>query len=231
MQYFVARDAKADPISLLFLDYVRRKHALTALDPIVDHLKNAKADPTHPDVQLMLHLRTYARLADPSAAPSAQDVESANSPLDRMALEALYCDRDGPKDGLLERLRETAAAGKYYLTHAALYTGWAVENGCLEAAPAKALQAELAQKMSVLIAAEGGPTDLAIEAMAFLFYVGHRELVRPEWIQQVRAAQRKDGGWTHGPASAPTNDHSSFLALWVLLDATRPNTADRPWLR
>jgi hypothetical protein len=231
LEYFVARDAKADPLSLLFLDYLRRKHDLKPLEPVVAHLKNAKADPSHPDPQLMLHVKTYARLADVAAAPSADELSAVSHELDVMALEALYCDRGELKPGLIDRLRKTASPGKYYLTHAALYTGWALENGCLKEDAARTLIDELAPRLDALIRAEGGATDLAMEAISVLFFVGRRNDVRPEWVEQVKAAQKKNGGWSHDPRAEPTNDHSSLLGFWVVIEAARPNAPPRTWLR
>ena len=135
VQYFVARQGKADPIALMFLDYLRRKHALTSLTPVVAQLKNVKPDPTHPDPELMFHLRTYVRLYDPSVDVAHSELALAANQMDRLALEAMYCDREGSKEDLGDRLRALATNGGYYITHAALYTGWALENGRRVAGP------------------------------------------------------------------------------------------------
>lgn len=230
MAYFVARGEKADPIVVLFADHLRRKFTLSALDPLVAQLKNPKLDPTHPDKELGLHLKTYARLVDPAAAPALDLIAMASNPLDKLALETLYCDRHGIGVNLENRLRELAGHGGYYLTHVTMYVGWALENGCLDEKPAKALFAELGDKLVALITAENGPTDVAMEAIAMLFYTGQGARVQPEWVAQVKKFQREDGGWTHGPMG-PTNDHSSLFGLWVLLEASRPGTPAVPWFK
>jgi len=231
VQYFVARDANADPIALLFLDRLRRKYELAPLAAVVSHLKNAKDDPAHPDHQLMLHLRIYARLVNPAAKPSAEDLAAANLDVDRLAMEAMYCDGKPGQPDLDGRLRAIAKHGGYYLSHVPMYGRWALENGCLEPAVAKQLFADMSEKLVAMIVAENEATDLAMESMAILYDTGHGAKVRPEWIRKVRAAQQKDGGWGHMPVGAPSNDHSSVCGLWVLLQATRPNTPDKPWLR
>lgn len=229
--YFVARGDQVDPISVLFLEQVRRRHGLKGLEPVVAHLKNPRLDLPHPDRDLAFHLKTYARIADPAAAPAAAELAKAFHPFDILALETMYCDRNGAGVNLDGRLRELAdAPGGYTLTHAAMYTAWGIENGCLDEKPGRALLNELGDKLVALVGKEGGPTDLGLEAMAMLLATGQRAKVKPEWIGQVKKFQRQDGGWTHGPVG-PTNDHSSLLGLWVLIEDARPDAKPMTWFK
>jgi hypothetical protein len=227
VKYFVGRGERVDPIVLLFLEGLRRRHHLTALDPLAAQLKHPRIDPAHPDKELALHLRLYARLVDPSAAPSADELAMASNDFDRLAMETMYCDRNGVGVGLEKRLLALAERSGYALTHAAMYAGWARENGCLETgAP---LFNALADKLVAFITGADGPTDVAMEATALLLALGERKRVPPRWIVEVKRAQRSDGGWTHGPVG-PTNDHSSLFGLWVLIESERTENLAMPRL-
>jgi hypothetical protein len=138
----------------------------------------------------------------------------------------------------MELLRGGSATGGYALTQSVLATEWSVENGCVTRAEIQALRAEqiawlvtLVQRREELSDEFDAITDIWLEAVAMLYYVGASNTVRPEWLEEIVRIQNDDGGWSRSPAERRSDPHATTLALWVLLEHLTPNAPRAPWIR
>jgi len=104
--------------------------------------------------------------------------------------------------------------------HAALGLQWALEQGCLDAQAREVFALRQRVQDALVELAQGVPKDAAIESIALLAYSGGWTRVQPEWVQTIARAQQQEGGWGETENALP-NDHTTTLALWVLLEATR----------
>jgi hypothetical protein len=180
--------------------------------------------------------RIFQRLVDRAATVDADRIAVLESQIDRMTAVALHCARIPLPDHWIDVLRAANGAGGYALTHAALAGEWTREQGCAEAADIAALQREQSDALVALIerrdslsAEFGTPTDLWIEAIAMLDYLGTHP-IQPSWIDALLAQQRSDGGWPVSPTAANSNPHPSALALWVLHAHLRPDAKRIRWV-
>ena len=73
--------------------------------------------------------------------------------------------------------------------------------------------------------------DAFVEAVALLGFVGRSDLVDPSWVTAIRDAQQPDGGWKEEPDATTSSSHTTFLALWVLLQQDHPDAAPASWIR
>ena len=73
-------------------------------------------------------------------------------------------------------------------------------------------------------------SDQWIEAISMLYYLGAGSRVRAEWIDDLLAGQRPDGGWPRHPRAALSDPHPTALALWVLLEQLQPDAAAIRWI-
>jgi len=176
-------------------------------------------------------VRVYRRLVDPQASIDQASIDALASEIDRVTATALYCDRLGLPDDFAQRLDRLAErSDEYALPHAMMATGWAIENRCLGSEVAKGLRDRQVKAAEGRLAqrAPGAIRDAPIETVSILYYLGERSHVKAEWVEAVLDAQLESGGWANGGASA--DDHTTALALWVLLEAAHPEVQQMPWI-
>jgi len=230
--WFEAHVAQVDPSWASVLGYLQRRFGFSLRLASGELAHAAGGGSARPEIAGL-----YRRLEDPDARVDPRAIAALPSQTDRMTALALHCDQLGLPERWPELLRSASLAGGYALTHAALARAWTLENGCL---PPQAL-APLAREQGDLLAAlvaradeNADPrlpsTDQWIEALALLYYTGERERVRPEWIEALLAAQRRDGGWAVKPDAPRSDPHTTALALWVLLENVSPETPPTRWI-
>lgn len=180
----------------------------------------------------------YRRMDDPGASVSKQQIAALPTAIDRITASALHCDRIPLPDDWVEILRKGSAAGAYALTHSVLAAEWTVENGCRSRAEMTALRqdqlgllVQLIDRRQELAGQLDAITDIWIEAVAMLYYVGARDRVRSAWIDEIISLQRDDGGWPRHPAAGRSDPHATALAIWVVLENLRPDAAPIDWIR
>lgn len=173
----------------------------------------------------------FSRLVDAGYRPPKNAIAAVRNPIDNFTLSALYCDRQGLPDDFFQRAEQLMDGRGYALTHAALGTKWAHELGCLNAA----LAAKLMAKERALLARVGAenemPSDLAIEALAMLYYLDAPELVKQEDLENLIATQHTLGAWQPKSDVFELNNHTTILALWVLLESLNRKKVLSPWLQ
>jgi hypothetical protein len=129
-------------------------------------------------------------------------------------------------------------AGGYALTHGVLATEWTVENGCRTRADVEALRTDqiawlvtFVQRRHDLKDKFDAITDMWIEAVAMLYYIGAGDMARPEWLEEIVRIQNDDGGWSRNPYEGRSDPHATALALWVLLEHLEPDAPRTPWIQ
>lgn len=168
----------------------------------------------------------YARLLDAGATLPRRPEDLVDNEIDRLTAPALWCDRFPMSVADFDTaLRTAARTGGYDLTHAALAFEWARENGCLPAGQTEKTRAMLVARLRALIAT-GKTDDVQVEAGAMLDYLGERP--PPALVERLRNTQRVDGGWP-AVARGDSDDHTTTLALWVLLATEKPG-ARSTWI-
>lgn len=76
----------------------------------------------------------------------------------------------------------------------------------------------LIKEQKRIIKTEGTNTDLWVETIAFLGAFDSTFKVR-EYVPEIIKAQNADGGWQESVNSDATGTHTTFLALWALLES------------
>lgn len=219
------RGPRINPAMVFILDYLDRRFGLEWARPVVDRARQAARDcegpPTPPEGACSIQTtQTFIRLIDPAARLTPEQIAAAPNTLDTVTGAALYCKTNGLPSTFLADVERLISKNDYDPPHALLALQWAIEQGCIDArtTEVEAIRARVLDNVAQL--AHQVPQDQSIEAVALLSYAGAGQRVQSEWLQTIAAAQKDDGGWgEHG--KAPSNDHTTMLALWALLEATR----------
>jgi hypothetical protein len=217
-QYLQGRGARLDPLMTYVLVRLERRYGLgwTA----AQRAAVLAAAPSS------AQLRLFGRLVDPRARPDPDLLATVTNTSDRLILSGLYCKELGaPSRAALEAFAGRPGAD---VAHGALAMQWARENGCLDDAAAAPLRRLFIDAL-IAQAAANPAADVGIESMAMLDYIGAAERIQPVWVDAILGAQHPDGGWGEHPGD-PSNDHTTTLALWVLLASSGRPAADVPWI-
>lgn len=151
---------------------------------------------------------------------------------DRLTAVALECEHSPLPAKYADVLRAAVTAGGYEATHVLLALGWIRELGC-SLPSASSIGRVAVDRVSAELGQAPAVNDLSLEQSCFLGYAGAARDVRPHWSDQVRRAQRADGGWAEDPSAAPVGDHdptrsnwhTTGLGLCSLLFSTSPGAA------
>lgn len=226
--FLLTEGAASDPAVPLMLSYLDRQWSLGyfagPVDELLSELKRGDSESA-----------LYGRLLDPAlnlgrskTAEAAGILSPTMSPVVYLPLRALHCDRFPlPADFLAEVEAETRRGG-YGTTHAVIALRWAIEQGCLT--ESQTAQLRSGQRIALIRIAESPATaDMFAEALAMLYYGGHGDAVRAEWMETLVTSQRPDGSFPFD-----SNDlnpgHSTALALWAMLAAERPDVPPATWI-
>lgn len=226
-------DKKLDPNAALVLHFLNRKFNLGKQYAFSNYYtKYPITDPRGKALERMVNPNATATKADfGSHYPGTSMVDNlANTSY--MMNCALMCDKIPLPDDYFALLQQQTRLDRYFLTHAALSLQWLTENGCItkqaEATQLKNLQIELLAKLIVEV---DEPSDLGMEAIAVLLYIGGRNKLDPNWINSLLKTQLPDGGWPLGKSSATkSHDHATVHALWALLEYANPNAPATSWV-
>jgi len=159
------------------------------------------------------HQKVFIRFLDEKRIASEKELKQVTG-IDYMTALSLYCDVYELPVDYFTLVNGMAKKGGYYLTHATLSMALIHERKCKynETARLRELAFEI-PRLEKLILAEPAHSDLKTEAMLMLFLVQRKDLVKPEWLSQLIAAQQSDGSFG--------DDHYTVLALWTLLESLR----------
>ena len=101
---------------------------------------------------------------------------------------------------------------------------WLTENECI--INKKRMNRMIKNSISLLLSLaqkENYNTDVGIEAMAVLCYSGNYKKVKHFMIDEVLKAQKENGAWAHSHEKNISDEHTTILALWFLLEIEYPN--------
>ncbi len=219
------------------LDYLQRKFGLDEKYAIANTCPPERLDENNREMALLM-----GRLVDPTYRVALGVIDTTDNPITRTMARAMYCDVYPVGAAFVEETlavldRESPPGNKladYVKTHYILSLHWMGENGCAEAFPQIAAARDRFADILVAIAEkEKMKTDLAFEAIAFLYYLGFSDRVSEAWVSQVAAMQFPGGGWVYEPDLQDmdmAHGHATALATWVLLEHALPEAPDIPWV-
>lgn len=204
---------------------VRGENLLQVAVPMLDNLQRRfglKVNITAARQRILLATppgrRVFFRHLGPGLIATREQV-SALRGIDHITAAAMYCDLYGLPADFFIKVRSLANRGGYALTHATLAMVMVRAQNC--AYDRKIYSTELRRQINQLrFLLQNTPveSDLGIEAILMLHLsrrspemAGEPSHVNPQWIEQILAAQSPDGSWYQ-------NDHTTVLALWLLLE-------------
>ncbi|QQS29271.1 MAG: hypothetical protein IPM47_20985 [Sphingobacteriales bacterium] len=233
LDYLLQRGNDIEPNAAMVLHFLQRKFSLGKEYEFSNFfetypIKDAKG-------------KALERMVNPNAGATSAELgvmSKGTSLLDNLSNTsyamncALMCDKIPLSPGYFALLEQLTDLDRYFLTHAALSLQWLEENNCLtnreEAQKLRKKQHELIAK---LIDKLGKPTDLQMESVAILMYIGGREYLQPEWINLISQKQLSNGGWPLGEMSQNNpHDHATVHALWALLEYLHPEAPPTTWI-
>jgi hypothetical protein len=181
-----------------------------------------------------VQLRSIRRVFDPLFELSQDDYNQLAG-LDAMTHAALHCHLFPLDDADMQSWAGYSAQGDYSTTHVLLALLWAIDNDCAmpPSYDADLLDVTVNRVFAIAAANAEAATDLRVEAMALLAAAGRHDLIQASWVVQLLDAQ-VGGGWRAEPGSDTTNDHTTGLALWLLLQIAEqgrilPGFVAQPW--
>lgn len=209
-----------DPLNRLILDYLQRAYNL-------DHVFSNEKTPIPPpqELQEAKEFSTFQRIVLPNQSVNTLPLDQAD-PMSQMMMQAANCDHIPIQPDFGELVVSNIRMGKYYLTHVAFSLQRMQENGCkyFSLQHEQAIRQEVTEGMSALVKDTRTSQDLRYEAIAFLMDIGHRDQIQKTSIDEMTQHQLPNGSWSN-------DDHTTILALWSLLEYTRPNTPKEPMIR
>jgi hypothetical protein len=212
------------PFQWLLLDYLQRKFEL---DPFFSASGKTIEPPTGRFDVVEFNIQT--RIAYPDKLINSLPIEGA-SPMRQMVMAATHCDYIPLSPNFDKLLQKNIESGGYDLTHVAYSLERMKENGC--ALPAEQnIRSLVAKRIAALITDKQTSRDLRYESVALLMHMHRRDLVKPQWIDQIVTEQQPSGGWKVNLSDEGSNDHATVLALWALLEYMNPDAPNEPVLR
>lgn len=225
VEYIEGRGGEFLPDVQLMVYWLNRKYSL----PLTPQWKQQVEEMVHNPVWRESQLRYYFRVVDPSISLTQKELDEGTG-FNWLTARALYCDKYFLGQAFLDSLY-LYNRGSYDRTHAAFALYWALEKECISPGDLGNFQHELEDGLVELIQERGADTDVGIEAMAMLLQFGRHDMIQHEWIDgTLLPAQRPDGSWAEKPEVDQSNDHTTALALWVLLEWYFPDTPEMPWV-
>ena len=220
-KYLKMRGAKFDFTLIPITQYLEKKYAISTGLPYDSLLMGNWQAEMHP-LEGLISPKKYKY--------DAQTAKTFSAELPRLMYLSLYCKNCGLDSNYWAMMhRQSADSMGYGLPHAALSLKWLQEKKC-EYADSIFEKVKKQQLFSLknLVTRQNCATDLGIEAVSMLGYLGGKEAIQAEWIEKLLSLQDKNGAWkTDAYIYTPTQeithntnqqyDHTTVLALWVLL--------------
>lgn len=136
-------------------------------------------------------------------------------PWDDLLLRALYCDVYGYTPQDFQVLGRLVPDQGYTDTHVLLALLFLRENGCYDTPERERAMRSVVERVSQAAENDKEWSDLYSERIAFLYFAGEGERVKPEWIRRIVAAQERGGGFRDPLFGDEPNAHSTGLSLLV----------------
>jgi hypothetical protein len=210
---------------VMIVEYLQRAYGMQST---LDAKKILKSPPVYDDEKEQM--KFFAKLYGAHTAINKNDIATQKGLIKLMAwsinTELYKLDKE-----YSEMLWSYSSAKDRNLTHAALCLAWIKEQGAQKyVRDADSLEKYQVPQLLALAMDEGYSSDTGLEALVGLIRLGHSSLIRPEWIEKIIAAQLPDGGWPIIKDEKISNDHTSLLADWILLDYLHHGIANSIWI-
>ena len=171
----------------------------------------------------------FMRLIERGYRPPPAAIAQRPFSIDKFTLIALYCDAYGLPGDYQDRLFDGLRGDVYWPTHAVLSAVWAHENGCVDKPTWERWQPALYEALQRTLAAHPAVDDFFVESIALSYYAGVTGVAGKEALAQIIDAQRFTGGWPVDRRTPFSNNHTTILAFWSLLEARHPGHAQVNW--
>ena len=205
----------------VFLDYLHLKFPEENIPSFLEVYGDLKVF----DKEEAKTTRLYKKLVDKNFIFDTNIAEyQENTPINNLQylmLNSLYCNQISIQDDFFQKIDKQNALGGYFMTHAVLAIHFLEANQCTHQQDLRSIK----QTQSKLLKKEidkPSSNDLQYEAIALLKLIHPATSITPQWVQSIIQAQQEDGGWQRVKSKQKTNDHTTLLALWVLLDSKYP---------
>lgn len=207
---------------LILLDYLQRRFELP------DEFTFSRSFIRIPTPQDIKSLETYGRLINYKGIEWKKPKQAESYIW--LELKALFIDKqeDCPdKITLIRQIEEQSKRGRYETTHSALALAWFLERNCLSTNDndVRQLINEIAHRLYSLTYSISFPSDLKVEALAFICYLGKKKIINRDDIYPLFSFQRDDGAFSGtGTPSEGVNVHTTLLILWLTLEFLNEDT-------
>ncbi len=201
---------------LILLDYLQRRFSLS------HEFSFEKTFVRYPTPQDVKALETYGRLVNYKNIPWKKPKQAED--FIWLELDALFVQspEDCPdKNTLIMQLRNQSLKGGYATTHSALALGWFIEQQCLSARDmdVQLLVNNISRELYKVALSITFPSDLKVEALTFICYLGKKNILNRNEIYQLFLYQRDDGAFSGTNRSTDgINIHTTLLMLWLTLE-------------
>lgn len=214
---FFKNKKNIDAQAYLLLDYLIRKYEIPFSVDTSDINKAFNKN-------LNYTFQIFCKIIDPKIKLPVNIPDTFNNPMDQCVLRAFLCSERPVDEKFLDYLSEQIKTGKYPLTHAVIALQWLKEKQCMmNEKRINELIHNSIQPLLHLAAAEKYSTDLGIESMAVLCYSDNQKKIKRYMISKVAEAQKENGAWGHEPKSDFSDEHTTVLALWLMLSIEHPH--------
>lgn len=221
-EYLKSSIGKVGVEQRLLLDYLQRKYDL-------DKALGAEQNP----FPITENPRTYpqevnflARISYPNKIVTVPPRSIVDGP----ALTNIYsanCDHIALPPSFWPTMEQNYQAGGYSLTHVALALAFMRDNSCEVPAARSDLKSKVLAGMVKLADNPATNPDLRYEAIAFLGLSSDFTEINSKWVDAITEAQQENGSWIDA-SDRQNSDHTTVLALWALLEYSKPNVPYEP---
>lgn len=213
-----------DTSERIFFSYLQRKFELPSVlgadGPPIDLGEDPRTYPAE--------VHYLARIAYPDKIVKEIPKYELDDGVKVTNIYSANCDHLALPSNFWQTMEQNVATGGYYVAHVALALAMMKDNGCLLPPGADVINNRVTQELVKLADDPRTLADMRYEAVAFLTLSERHDLVQQKWIDQILSEQRTDGGWSRAVGEAKYDAHATLLAVWSLLEYSRPNTPDEP---
>jgi hypothetical protein len=223
-EYLKSSIGKVGVEQRLMLDYLQRKYDLDeSLGAVQSPFQITESPRTYPQ-----EVNFLARISFPDKIVNMPP----RSVVDGPALTNIYsanCDHMALPANFWPTMEQNYQAGGYSLTHVALALAFMKDNSCQIPTAHSDLRSKVIAGMAKLASNPATNPDLRYEAIAFLGLSGSADQIESAWTDSITTEQKKEGNWID--STDPQNsDHTTVLALWALLEYSKPNVPYEPFI-
>jgi hypothetical protein len=200
----------------ILLDVMYRRHSVAAFSTAAARYDEIVAGVPDPPIDAF----AFRRILDSSQQLTAQELGQIAPGVNEVTVPAMFCDILPLAPDYAARLQDDAALGGYELTHVVIALEWMAELGCTAPVDASFVDQVVLDDFA-LIDPSDGLGDLELEAAIFgTMFVGP-ELLPPDLVDAVLAAQLDDGTWPTLPGQVNGAWHATGMALMLLHELHR----------